>query len=121
MKLRHIDLTDLNPDLVGKHRKFRTTAVRTTNSVKTKKGKQKMTIKTSNKSRCPVTGKIRLRDDKEAKRALRSTQAKGRIEREVQGTSKRSEKRYYFCTSCAAAHLTSQTEVEYRSAYGKAA
>lgn len=121
MKLRHTDLADLNPDLTGKPCRLRTKAVYTASSAKTKKGKKKVIIKTSNKSRCPGTGKIRLRDEKEAKLALRRTQAAGRIERELQGTSERAEKRYYYCNRCGALHLTSQTEVEYRSAYGKAA
>jgi len=121
MKLRHVDQSDLNPDLAGTRRKARAIAVQVNNPTKTKKGTRKVIIKTSNKSRCPGTGKRRLRDEKEAKRALRSTQFKAQVEREELGDSKRAEKRYYFCNQCGAMHLTSQTEVEYREAYGKAA
>lgn len=121
MKLRHIELSDLDPDLTGTHRKSRPTLVRTTSPTQKKKGNHKVIIKTSNKARCPGTGKRRLRDEKEAKLALRSTRFKGQVEREVQGASKRAEKRYYLCNHCGALHLTSQTEAEYRSAYGKAA
>jgi hypothetical protein len=80
-----------------------------------------VSIKTSNKGRCPYTGKIRYKDDQEAKAALRRTQSAAQIEREMSGYSKREEKRWFDCTKCSGKHLTSQSEVEYRSALRKAA
>jgi len=121
MKMRHLEVSDLNPDLAGKHRRSRAAAVRSTSSSQKKKEVQKVIIKTNNKSRCPGTGKVRLRDEKEAKRALRSARAKGQDERDALGKTKRAEKRYYFCNRCVAMHLTSKSEGEYQSAYGKAA
>jgi len=121
MKLRHVGQSELNPDLTGRNRKSRTTAVRSTGPTQKKKGTYKLSIKTNNKGRCPYTGKIRYKDDQEAKAALRRTQSAAQIEREISGYSKREEKRWFDCTKCSGKHLTSQTEVEYREAFGKAA
>jgi len=120
MKVKNVSSLDLNPDLVIKHRKLRAQVARPTSSSQ-KKGTYKMSVKTTNKGRCPYTGKIRYKDDQAAKAALRRTQSAAQIECEFSGYSKRQEKRWYFCAMCSGHHLTSQTEVEYREAYGKAA
>jgi hypothetical protein len=120
MKVKNVSYRDLNPELVSKHRKLRAQATRPTSSSH-KKGTHKVSIKTNNKARCPYTGKIRYKDDQAAKAALRRTHSAAQIECEISGYSKRQEKRWFFCAMCSGNHLTSQSEVEYRSAYGKAA
>ena len=121
MKLRHINLADLDPDLPGKYRKARTNAVRSTDPAQKMKATCKVSIKTNNNGRCPYTGKIRYKDDQAAKAALRRIQSAAQIEFEMAGHSNRHEKRWFDCAKCSGKHLTSQTEVEYRSACGKAA
>ena len=120
MKLRHLEIADLNPDArtiaQGRHRSTRTVKV-----VANAKGGRKAAIKTDNKNRCPETGKVRYRDAREGQRRLRGAQASGRIERDLYGTSKRAESRTYPCPSCRGVHLTSQPKRMTRADYRKAA
>ena len=120
MKLRHLEIADLNPEapVVARGRRRSTGPV---NVVSNAKGSRKAAIKTDNKNRCPKTGKVRYRDAREGQRRLRGAQASGRIERDLYGTSKRAESRTYPCPYCRGVHLTSQPKRVTRSDYGKAA
>ena len=120
MKLRHLELADLNPEAATAVRGGRK-STKTVKAVATQKGNRKVVIKTDNKGRCPVTGKVRYRDALEGQRKLRGAQASGRIERDLYGTSKRAESRFYPCPSCKGVHLTSQPKRGTRADYGKAA
>jgi hypothetical protein len=120
VKLRHLDIVDLNPETsVGAQARRQSTRPVTV-AVKAK-GRRKSAIKTDNKNRCPETGKVRYRDAREGQRRLRGAQASGRIERDLYGTSKRAESRSYPCPSCRGVHLTSQPMRGTRADYGKAA
>lgn len=120
VKLRHLEIADLNPEAIdiARVRHQSTKAVKAAVSSNTGR---KVVIKTDNKNRCPATGKVRYRDAREGLRRLRGAQASGRIERDLYGTSKRAESRFYPCASCRGVHLTSQPKRGTRAQYGKAA
>ena len=59
------------------------------------------------KGRCQ-SGKIRLRDHDEAIKALHRTQALALVALEVTGSTRRAEKRAYYCGMCNGFHLTSK-------------
>jgi len=58
---------------------------------------------------CPVhPGKIRYRDDQQAKRALSTMKTRARIELEKYGSTEFRQNRVYECTACRGWHTTSQ-------------
>lgn len=61
------------------------------------------------KDKCP-TGKVRLKDHKDAVRSLHKMTNAGKIEVANNGFTKRRETRTYFCDRCNGYHLTSQVE-----------
>ena len=82
---------------------------------RTKSGKRaavrpvRNTSKLSNKDKCP-SGKARLKDHKDAVRSLHKMTNAGKIEIANNGSTKRREKRAYYCERCNGHHLTSLAE-----------
>ena len=64
------------------------------------------------RGRCPMTGKIRYRDHKEAVKALHRAKSAANFETGQYGKTDRLERRNYFCQVCSAYHLTSQEKRE---------
>jgi hypothetical protein len=73
------------------------------------KADRTQTMKKSPKGKCP-TGKLRLKDHKDAVRTLHKAKAAGQIELAMNGATNRQETRTYFCGMCKGHHLTSKRE-----------
>jgi hypothetical protein len=61
------------------------------------------------KGKCP-SGKLRLKDHKDAVRTLHKAKTAGQIEIAMNGATNRQETRTYFCGMCKGHHLTSRRE-----------
>jgi hypothetical protein len=61
------------------------------------------------KGKCP-SGKLRLKDHKDAVRTLHKAKTAGQIELAMNGATNRQETRTYFCGMCKGHHLTSKRE-----------
>jgi hypothetical protein len=57
-----------------------------------------------------LTGKLRLKDHKDAVRTLHKAKTAGQIEIAMSGATHRQETRTYFCGMCKGHHLTSKRE-----------
>jgi hypothetical protein len=96
VKISHIDYSDLSE------------------VARTKSGKR-AAVKPSHKPakvasrKCP-TGKVRLKDHKQAVHSLHRAKGAGFIELENNGSTTRQECRTYFCVMCKGHHLTSKRE-----------
>jgi hypothetical protein len=116
MRLKRANIFDLTPELDNptNHRK----GVRESAHSSKQEGLSRSSEWQRRRSVCPQTGKRRFRDAKAVKSALRRCQAAGQMERDLCGSSKREERRYYLCPYCNAFHLTQFSESEYAAAYG---
>ena len=61
------------------------------------------------KGECP-SGRLRLKDHKDAVRTLHKAKTAGQIELAMNGATNRQETRTYFCGMCKGHHLTSKRE-----------
>lgn len=66
---------------------------------------------------CPVSGKVRFRDKREALDALHRAVAMRRFSESEGQASRRQECRVYACPSCSGWHLTSQRADNRRSSF----
>ena len=98
MKVIHVDYSEL-PEMGRTKAGMRATKKVTRIQASPKSGKGK----------CP-TGKLRLKDHKDAVRSLHKAQSAGQIEQENNGVTNRQECRTYFCGMCKGHHLTSKRE-----------
>jgi hypothetical protein len=60
-----------------------------------------------NLGKCPTTGKVRFRDDVEAKSALQRAKSQRKQSAETGSQTRRHEARTYRCKDCGGWHLTS--------------
>lgn len=67
-----------------------------------------LTIGRHTRTRCPSTGKLRLRDSHQAAHALQSARWAAALELSQSGHANRREASFYNCRSCNGYHLTSE-------------
>lgn len=96
MKISHIDYSDFSD--VARTKSGKRAAVRPS----------RKPAKVASR-KCP-SGKVRLKDHKQAVHSLHRAKGAGSIELENNGSTTRQECRTYFCGMCKGHHLTSKRE-----------